>query len=104
MCVEQEMYSTNGEVFEIILVQMNNSEVGFIWNLDPPSIRVIGLSKSYMQASSNILTIEFGMFIVQIPNLTTINLEPITVVFVYYYFMQDMTKDIHKCQHSTLHN
>lgn len=86
MCVEQEMYSTDGEVFGIILVQMNNSEVGFIWNLDPPSVRVIGLSNAYMQASSSILTIEFGMFIVQIPNVTTINLEPIAVVLFFFPF------------------
>lgn len=40
-----------------------------------------------MQASIFTLTIEFGLPIVQIPSVTTINLEPITVIFFFLSFI-----------------
>jgi hypothetical protein len=46
MYLEQEMYSTDGEVYETILVQKNRTEVDFMWILGPGSFRVIGLSES----------------------------------------------------------
>ena len=57
-----------------------------------------------MQTPSIILTIKFGMSIVQIPNVTTINLEPIVVILFFHSSMLDMTIHMHKCQHATLHN
>jgi hypothetical protein len=56
MYLEQEMYSADGDVYEMILVQKNRTEVGFMWNLGPGSYRVIDLSESQMQASTVILT------------------------------------------------
>jgi hypothetical protein len=46
MFVEQEMYSTNGEVCKTLLMQKYNSKDGFASHLDPCSIKVIGLSIS----------------------------------------------------------
>ena len=39
-----------------------------------------------MQGSNIILTIKCGMSIIQIPNVTTIYLEPIVVVLFYVFF------------------
>jgi hypothetical protein len=77
MYLEQEMYSTDGEVYETILVQKNRTKVGFRWNLGPGSYRVIGLSESQMQASTVILTNESGTSTVQIPSTAHVKVEPI---------------------------
>ena len=77
MYLEQEMYSADGDVYEMILVQKNRTEVGFMWNLGPGSYRVIGLSESQMQASTVILTNESGTSTVQIPSTTHVKVEPI---------------------------
>jgi hypothetical protein len=77
MYLEHEMYSTDGEVYETILVQKNRTEVGFMWILRPGSFRVIGLSESQMQASTVILTNESGTSTVQIPSIAHIKVEPL---------------------------
>ena len=46
MYLEQEMYFADGQVYEMILVQKNKTEVGFMWILEPGSFRVISHSKS----------------------------------------------------------
>ena len=74
MYVEQEMYSTDGALLEIILMPKNTSEDDFIWNSGLGSF-IIGLSNSQNASFFIILTIEFGISIVQILNVTTINLE-----------------------------
>ena len=79
------MCSKDGKVIEIILMHNNNSKDSFIWNVGPCSLRVICLSNSQIQAPSIILTIEFGMSIVQIPNVTTISLEPIATIFFHSF-------------------
>ena len=66
MYVEQEMYFTNGEVSKIMLLQKYNRDNGIILNLGPFSFRVIYLSNFLVQASIIVLTIKFGMSIVQI--------------------------------------
>jgi len=76
MYIEQEMYSTVGEVYETILVQKNRTEHGSMWILGAGSFRVIGLSESQMQASTVILTNESGTSTVQIPSVATVKLEP----------------------------
>ena len=66
MYIEQEMYTTNGEVSKLILMQKYNSEDVFISNLGPCSFKVIGLSNSHIQASVIILTIKFVISIIHI--------------------------------------
>ena len=46
MYLEQEMYSIDEEVYEMILVQNNRSDVGTMWILGPSSFRVVDLSES----------------------------------------------------------
>jgi hypothetical protein len=75
MYLEQEMYSTDGEVYETILVQKNRTEIGFMWILGPGSFRVIGLSESQMQASTVILINESGTSLIQIPSIAPIKVE-----------------------------
>ena len=88
---------------KIILMDKNNSKGGFISNLGLCSFGVICISNSQMQASIIILTIKCGTSIIQIPNVTTINLKPIVVVLFYVIsFMQCMTIDVCDCQHKTL--
>jgi hypothetical protein len=60
MYLEHEMYSANEEVYKMILVQKNRTEVGFIWILRPGLFRVIGLFEFQMQASTVILTNKSG--------------------------------------------
>ena len=66
MYLENEMYSAVGEVYEIILVKINISEVGFMWILKHGSFRAIGHSESQMQLSTVILKSESGTSTIQI--------------------------------------
>jgi hypothetical protein len=77
MYLEQEIYFADGDVYEMIFVQKNRTEVGFMWNLGPGSYRVIGLSESQMQAFTVILTNESGTSTVQIPSTAHVKVEPI---------------------------
>ena len=76
MYLDQEMYSTDGEVYETVLVQKNKPEVGSMRILGPGSFRVIGLFEFQMQASTVILTNDFGTFTIQIPCVAYVKLEP----------------------------
>ena len=78
MYVEQETYSTNGEgnVLEMILMQ----------TIIEGAVRIIGISNSQLQFHIFILTIKFGISIVQIPYATIINLDPIVVVLFFPFF------------------
>lgn len=71
MYVEQEMYSTDVAGLEIILTPKNTSEDDFIWNLGLGSF-IIGLSNSQNASFYYHFNNEFGMFIIQILNVTTI--------------------------------
>ena len=42
------MYSTDGEVYETILVQKTGTNDGFVWILGRGSFRVIGLSVYFL--------------------------------------------------------
>ena len=64
------------DVYETMLVQTNKTDVGFMWILGHVSLRVIGFSKSQMQASTVLLTNESGTSIVQIFSVATNKLEP----------------------------
>ena len=71
MYVEQEMYSTNGDILETSLILKNMSKDGYVWILGPRSFRIIGLTDSQMQASTVLLTNEFGAFFVNMPSMAT---------------------------------
>jgi hypothetical protein len=77
MYLEHEMYSADGEVYEMILVPKNRTDVGFIWILGPGLFRVIGLSESQMQASTVILTNESGTSTIQVPSIAHVKVEPL---------------------------
>ena len=76
MYLEHEMYSADGEVYEMILVQKNRTKVGFIWILGPSSFRVISLCESHMQASTVILTNKSSTSTVQISSVAPVKLKP----------------------------
>ena len=77
MYLEQEMYYADGEVYEMILVQKNTTEVGSMWILGPRLFRVISIYESQMQASTIILTNEFGTSTVQFLSVAYMKLEHI---------------------------
>ena len=49
---------------------------GYVWILGPGSFRVIGLPDSLMQASTVLLTNEFGASTINVPSMGTIKIEP----------------------------
>ena len=68
-------------------MERNNIKDAFIKNLDPYSFRVISISDFWMQASIIVLTIEYGMSIVQVLSATTIKLGPIAIMtFLFILF------------------
>jgi hypothetical protein len=77
MYLEHDRYFAYGEVYEMVLVQKNKIEVGFMWILGLGSFRVVGIFESQMQALTVILTNEFGTSIVQIISIATVKLEVI---------------------------
>lgn len=48
MYIEQEMYSTYGEVYEIILMQKSISEDDSIWHLGPCLFGIINIFNSQL--------------------------------------------------------
>ena len=44
MYVEQEMYSTNGDILKTILIPKNIFQDDYVWILGPESIRIMGLT------------------------------------------------------------
>ena len=71
--VEQEMYSINGDIFEIILIPKNMCQDDYIWILDLGSFRVIGLPDFQIQASTVLL---YGASNVNVSSMATIKIEP----------------------------
>ena len=76
MYVEQEMYSTNGDILETVLIPKNICQDGYVWILGPGSFRVIGLTDSQMQASTVLLTNESGASTVNVHSMATVKIEP----------------------------
>ena len=74
--IEQKMYFADGQVCETILIQKNKIEDGSMWILGPGSFRVIGLSESQMQASTIVLTNQYGASTIQMPNVANVKLDP----------------------------
>ena len=44
MYVEQEMYSTNGDILKTILIPKNIFQDDYVWILGPESFRIMGLT------------------------------------------------------------
>ena len=76
MYLEQEIYSVDGQVCETIMIQKNRTDDGSMWILRPSSFRLIGLSESQMQASTVVLTNQYGASTIQMPNVANAKLEP----------------------------
>ena len=76
MCLEQEMFSADGQVCETIMIQKNTTDDGSMWILGPSSFKIIGLSESQMQASTVVLTNQSGTSTIQMSNVANVNLEP----------------------------
>ena len=74
--IKQEMYFAGGELSRIILMQKNRNEDGSMWILGPKLFRVMSLCDFQMQASTVILTNEYGTSSVQIPSVAIVKLEP----------------------------
>ena len=71
-----------------------------VWGISKYGILVLVIAYN----SSIVLTIKFGMSIVQIPNITTIIWSLLQSSYFFHRFKLDMTIHVHKCQHGTLHN
>jgi hypothetical protein len=76
MYVEQEMYFTNGDILETILISKNICQDGYVWILGPRLFRVIGLIDFQMQASTVLLTNESDASTVNVPSMETFKIEP----------------------------
>jgi hypothetical protein len=76
MYVEQEMYFTNGDILETILIPKNICQDDYVWILGPRSFRVIGLIDFQMQASTVLLTNESDASTVNVPSMETVKIEP----------------------------
>lgn len=73
----------------------NTSDCGAMWILGLGSFRVIGLSKSQMQAFIMFLTNESSISTIQIHGVATIKLEPNEDdVFVLFNSKDDVCKDV----------
>ena len=70
------MYSVDGDILETILIHKNMCEDGHAWILGLGLFKVIGLRDSQMQASTVVLTNEFGTSILYLPSVTTVKIEP----------------------------
>ena len=87
MYIEQDMYSTDGQVCETIMIQNNKTEDGSMWILRPVSFRVIGLFESQIQGSIVILTNQSIASTIQMPYVANVKLEHddnIVCVLLYY--------------------
>jgi hypothetical protein len=76
MCLEHKIHYADGEVYEMILVQNNITEVNSMLILGSDSIRVIYFSKFQIKASTIILRNKSGTSTVQISFVAIIKLKP----------------------------